>query len=649
MTRPDRATGVSAASGDIVAIVLVYAAFAALWILLSDRALALLIHDPATMALASTLKGWLFVAVTSVLLYVLIRRLRLATGVARPPRLKSIVLPLAITTAVVVAITAFAIAHDFSQHKDRELDRLQAIADLRSEQVARWLQERLGDARFLQRGQIADHYLAWRRDGNAAAREKMFARMKELASIYDYQDVALLDGASGTMENMDGQSVVAAAELLAAARTAIAENGVAVLGPYRDAHDRIHLDFIAALGSPADNTGAAIVMHSDPDAFLYPTLRRWPSPSDSAETLLVRRDGDAALFLSELRHEPGSAARKRLPIDDLRFPATQAVAGKVGSGGITEAIDYRQVPVLASVHAVPGTDWFLIAKVDRAEVYAEAGREAAWIALSALLALLMAGTGIVVFRQRQQLLISLVERAALDEKLHSLKLLDAISASSPDGVFAKDRDGRYLFFNAAAEPMFGKPVQSMLGQDSAALFDPDTARELAAEDRQVMAANRLLTFQRVVALDGERRTLHVVKGPLRDAEGNVAGVFGVARDITDRVRDETALRATEELKQAVLDSMPSNIARARRRRHHHRRQCPLAALCARQRAARRSGAGEYRHRHQLPGSLPQLCRCFQRRRGRGQRGHSSGTRRRQRRVRRRVLPAILLTSNAGSA
>jgi diguanylate cyclase (GGDEF)-like protein/PAS domain S-box-containing protein len=58
-----------------VRIVLYYAVFAGLWILLSDKAVAFLFNDPATITLVSMFKGWFFVAVTSLLLYGLIQRL----------------------------------------------------------------------------------------------------------------------------------------------------------------------------------------------------------------------------------------------------------------------------------------------------------------------------------------------------------------------------------------------------------------------------------------------------------------------------------------------------------------------------------------------------------------------------------------------
>src|SRR3990167_7065088 len=63
------------AAAAALRLVLIYAAFAALWILLSDKALEWLFSDPAQIIRISLFKGWLFVAVTSLLLYGLVRRL----------------------------------------------------------------------------------------------------------------------------------------------------------------------------------------------------------------------------------------------------------------------------------------------------------------------------------------------------------------------------------------------------------------------------------------------------------------------------------------------------------------------------------------------------------------------------------------------
>jgi len=60
--------------GEFLRIVLIYTIFAVLWILLSDWAVELIFRNPGSIILASTLKGWVFVVVTSLLLYVLLGR-----------------------------------------------------------------------------------------------------------------------------------------------------------------------------------------------------------------------------------------------------------------------------------------------------------------------------------------------------------------------------------------------------------------------------------------------------------------------------------------------------------------------------------------------------------------------------------------------
>lgn len=135
-------------SGPILGVVLVYAAFSALWILLSDRVLLWLFHDPAQMAIAGLVKGWLFVLLTSLLLYGLLRRLPGLPVI--PLRLRrSSLRPLLLLVGAIAAVCAGAAAYTLQQHRDKEASRLLAIADLTTRQIADWLRERGSDARVL--------------------------------------------------------------------------------------------------------------------------------------------------------------------------------------------------------------------------------------------------------------------------------------------------------------------------------------------------------------------------------------------------------------------------------------------------------------------------------------------------------------------
>ena len=77
---PPTQTSVESAKHSALAakrIIFIYASFASLWILVSDNVVTWLFSDPVAISRVSIAKGWLFVAVTSLLLYGLIRRMQL--------------------------------------------------------------------------------------------------------------------------------------------------------------------------------------------------------------------------------------------------------------------------------------------------------------------------------------------------------------------------------------------------------------------------------------------------------------------------------------------------------------------------------------------------------------------------------------------
>ena len=113
----------------------------------------------------------------------------------------------------------------------------------------------------------------------------------------------------------------------------------------------------------------------DPNIYLYPFIQRWPTPSETAETLLIRREGNEAVFLNELKFQKNTALTLRIPLESRDVPAVKAA---LGEEGIVEGIDYRGVPVLAAVRTVPDSPWFLVARMDAAEVYAPM-RERLWM------------------------------------------------------------------------------------------------------------------------------------------------------------------------------------------------------------------------------------------------------------------------------
>ena len=159
-------------------------------------------------------------------------------------------------------------------------------------------------------------------------------------------------------------------------------------------------------------------------------------------------------------------------------------------------------------------------------------------------------------------LIDITERkqAEMAVRRHEA-LLEAVSEGTTDAVYVKDLQGRYLLFNSSASRLTGKPKEKVLGKDDTAVFMPDEARQVMERDRQVMASGVTQTYEEVLTRGEVTRTYLSTKGPVRDARDKVIGLFGIARDITDRKRAEIAVRQSEERHRAVVEDQTEVIDR----------------------------------------------------------------------------------------
>lgn len=155
----------------------------------------------------------------------------------------------------------------------------------------------------------------------------------------------------------------------------------------------------------------------------------------------------------------------------------------------------------------------------------------------------------------------LSERKQAEEALKENRaLLQAIIDGTSDAVYVKDAEGRYLVFNAAAELITGKRAEDVLGNDDRLLFPPDEATIIMDADRTVMDSGEPTTFEeRVTDATGQRLTFLSTKGPICRDDGELLGLFGITRDITERIAAEEASREGRAKLEAALASMTDAV------------------------------------------------------------------------------------------
>jgi len=140
------------------------------------------------------------------------------------------------------------------------------------------------------------------------------------------------------------------------------------------------------------------------------------------------------------------------------------------------------------------------------------------------------------------------EQALMEKEL----LLRTIVATIPDLVWLKDKEGRYLFCNPMFERFFGAPESAIIGKTDYD-FVPQQLAELFREyDKKAMNNGKpSMNEENVIFADDQHAAfLETIKTPLMDSNGELVGVLGIARDISERKKLQEELQ-----QQAITDEL----------------------------------------------------------------------------------------------
>lgn len=295
--------------------------------------------------------------------------------------------------------------HEQAFLKQEKLDDLTAIADLKIKQIVDWRKERLGDATLI----MKDTFFATRikdwLEGRAKSglRDEILHRLKALM-VYQYQDIVLLDPEGRVRLSVLEEEHSLASPTKELALEAMQTRKLIFSDLYQKPDSQVlRLSIVVPILLSQETQEVpvgAILIRVDPHQFLYPLIQSWPTPSHSGETLLIRREGNEVVILNELRNRKGTALTLRYSLQEAKLTAVMAAKGKEGA---VEGVDYRGVAVVGVVHSIPDSSWYLVAKIDTAEIYAPLRRYFRIVLLLLILFITAAGVSLAFIWSNQQL------------------------------------------------------------------------------------------------------------------------------------------------------------------------------------------------------------------------------------------------------
>jgi len=482
-------------------------------------------------------------------------------------------------------------------------EELGAIADLKVESIVRWRQERLADGLWIVeasdyateardifshpqdagRRASSERWLdgwhrinAYRRvlllDPTLQVRLAMPASVASVAGLAEAGPTSAASSPSGprsatpaTISHAEpGSATALEPTSRAAAADALKQRAVIMVDLHRDAASNQVVMDIAIPLVPHDGSNeptGVLLFEIDPEQFLFPHLKTWPTSSRTAETLLVRREGDDVVFLNELRHRSGTALSLRIPLKLRDVAAVQAV---LGDTAVVQSIDYRGRQVLAALRSIPDSPWFIIAKQDLAEIDAPLRQ---WALMLSIIALLLVGTATAVvgfvWRTREARFTreEMAERAHAEEELRASEaMLNETGKTGRIGGWSIDlRTGslrwtREIYTLHEVADDFEPTVEAALG-----FYAPESQPIIQqAVDRAIKNGEPFNLELEIVTARNRRLWVQAI-GQAVHENGRATVVSGTFQDITERKkarqeRDQLMLeleRKNEELESII--------------------------------------------------------------------------------------------------
>ncbi len=317
-----------------------------------------------------------------------------------------------VALAVGIVVAGYGYWRNQERHYRAKAEQeLAAIAELKMAGLVQWRLERLGDGGVLFKNAVLSALVRrfFEKPEDADAQRDLHVWLGSYATHFRYDAVRLLDTQGVTRLSSPAGLPAVSPEVVEHASEARQSGQVTLQDFYRSTPDqRIRMAILIPI---LDETNAnrplgVLVLRIDPEKYLYPFITRWPTPSPTAETVLVRRDGNDVLHLNDIRHQPNTALALRVPLTRTDIPAARAVLGQTG---FIDGPDYRGVPVIAVARVVPDSPWVMIAQMDATEVYVPQDRF--WQVLVTLVVLLFATGATVWLVWRRQLVRHYREQA----------------------------------------------------------------------------------------------------------------------------------------------------------------------------------------------------------------------------------------------
>jgi PAS domain S-box-containing protein len=488
---------------------------------------------------------------------------RMETGIFKTLKNQLIIFGIAVSMFILLA-GHFYFRQQKRETQEEKYNELRAIGQLKSNQLSQWYQERLSEANFFSASLPYTHYAKSIVERKSNEENLFRDALSRIMTNKRYENIYLLNENGQLLFSVLPDFIFEEATTATWAKK-VFQTGTNIVRDFYfcEIHQKVHYQIIAPIADEDKRVIAALVFNVNPYDYLYPLIQAWPTSSETAETILVRQEGDTVWYLNDLRHLSNADLRIGFSLNQTEKPAVRAALGETG---FFEGPDYVGHIVLGDISKIPGTPWYLIVKTDISEVYAELNKRAILVIIIDFLSIFFIGLTIIMLyhnRQRNIYKKLLINTSALYQ---SQKEFGAILYSIGDGVITTDNEGYVTHLNPVAERLTGWNEQEAKNRNIEEIFHivneetrdrvENPVKKVLREGQIVGLANHTMLISR----NGDGTPISDSGAPIKDDHDNIIGVVMIFNDQTEERRKKEALKESEEKHRTLVSKMQLGLA-----------------------------------------------------------------------------------------
>ena len=435
--------------------------------------------------------------------------------------------------------------------KNEKFKYLKTVSEFKISQLIHWKKERLADAElYSQRLSWINYVYAYKSGKAEKLKEQILKQFDFIIDNYDVDNILLISPDFQIIECANKNYAFLDSGTVDYVKTVLKRKSIVA----RDFHlynnlNRLNYEVYAPMFDNDREVVAVLLLQINPHTYLFPLIQSWPDSNGTSETLIVRKQGDNVLFLNELRKINNTSLKLYFPLTKTNIPAVQAVLGYTG---IFEGKDYTGTEVFSYLSPVPTTDWYMVAKVDKNEIFADLYYIGGVIGIFVITLILFTGISItLVYHSRQKKIYK--ELYINENNLNRVqKEYRAILYSIGDAVLTTDLNGNIMNMNPVAEKLTGVTEQQYQGrrlEDVFNIVDENSRDKIDNPVQNVLASGKTIGMTNhtlLLSKDGREIPIADSGAPIFDESGNITGVVLVFRDQTKERQIQNSLKESEE-------------------------------------------------------------------------------------------------------